>query len=295
MKNRFLARNGKKVMSALTKISPVAGAYVLYFIRTKKIPNLKNPKDFNEKLTYLKLNRYATDKRVIQYADKFLVREYIKSKGYEEILNDLYGVYDSFDDIDFDRLPVSFALKCTHGCAYNIICHDKDSLDVETTRKKVNTWLKEKCGLATQELHYTKIEPRIIIEKNLCDKNGFMPVDYKLYCFNGKAEVILVCTERTTGLRLNYFDTKWEELMYGKEHYRSSRTIPKPRNLKMMLQIAECLSSEFPFVRVDLYENSKGVIFGELTFTPACSCAPYYSKAGLLELGERLNLQGLKK
>ena len=173
---KIIVRFGKKVYKILTKISPMLSASILFVMRTHKIPNLTNPKTFNEKTTYLKLYNYSNNDLVLKCADKFEVREYIKQRGFENILTKIYGVYDKAEDIDWDKLPNKFALKCTHGCAYNIICKDKSLLNIEETVKKLNAWLNEKYGFATTELHYTKIKPRIIAEEYLCDKNNKMPI-----------------------------------------------------------------------------------------------------------------------
>ena len=288
---KYIVYFGKRFMELLTKVSPKFSAKVLFFIRTKKIPNLKDPKTFNEKTTWLKLNKYKDDVNVINGSDKYLVRQYISRKGYDEILNKLYGVYDSFDEIEFDKLPNKFALKCVHGCAYNIICKDKNKFNKEKAKTKVNRWMKEKYGYATTELHYTKITSKIIIEKYLCDENDKMPIDYKFYCINGEVQTILVCSEREEKLRLNYFDQKWNEQDYVKKSWKGEKKIEKPKNLNKMIKIAKDLSTNFPFVRVDLYNENGKIIFGELTFTPACCCAPYYNEKGNKELGELLSLK----
>lgn len=287
---KYIVFLGKRFMEFLTKISPVFSCKVLFFMRTKKIPNLKQPKTFNEKTTWLKLNKYKDDKLVIKCCDKYEVRDYIKEKGYESILNDLYGVYNNFDEINFDEIPNEFALKCVHGCAYNIICNDKNNFNINESRKKVNRWMKEKYGYATTELQYTKVEPKIIIEKYLCGEDGKMPIDYKFYCFNGKVKSILVCSEREETLKLNYYDVNWKPQNFVRESWKNKKGIEKPAKLKEMIKISEKLSKEFPFVRVDLYSNGDKVIFGELTFTPACCCAPYYNEEGNISLGDMLDI-----
>lgn len=281
----------KRILEITTKISPQLSSKILFFIRTRNIPNLKEPKTFNEKTTFIKLFKYNKEPLVIKCADKYEVREYVKQKGLNEILNELYGVYDNYDEIDFRKVPNKFALKCTHGCAYNIICNDKRKFNVEGVRKKVNKWMREKYGYATTELHYTYIKPKIIIEKYLCDSNGKMPLDYKFYCFNGKVGCILVCSERDEKLKLSYYDKNWNRLNYEKESWSSLNDISKPKKLEKMIQYAERLSEDFPFVRVDFYNDNGKIIFGELTFTPACCCAPYYSKNGNEELGKMLELK----
>ena len=145
-------------------------------------------------------------------------------------------------------------------------------------------------GLKFSELHYTKIKPRIIIEKYLCDENDKMPLDYKFYCMNGEIECILVCSERDEKLKLSYYNQKWERLNYEKKEWSSKKNIEKPKKLKEMIEISKKLSKEFPFVRVDLYCNSEQIIFGELTFTPACCCAPYYNEFSNIELGKKLKI-----
>lgn len=287
----ILKNIAKGILTGITKKSPEIGAKILYTLSTKSIPHLKNPRNFNDKMTLLKLKYYNNDKRLPNLVDKYEVRNYVKKIGCEEILNELYGVYDNPEEIDFNTLPEKFALKCTHGCAYNIICNDKSKLDIEKTKKKLNKWLKETYGYPTQELQYIKIKPRIIAEKNLCDENGKMPKDYKIYCFDGKPECIKVISDREKGgYKANYYDLDWNELDYGKRKWTSKFHQEKPENLKEMLEYAKKLSNGFKFVRVDLYDQNNKVIFGELTFTPSRGYAPYYSKKGNIELGKKLKL-----
>ncbi len=281
----------KSILGNLNKISNNRlGSTILYVIRTKQIPHYKNPRNFNDKTMNLKFS-YKDNSIIINCTDKLKVREYVKEKGCKEILNDLYGVYDSPEEIDFEKLPNKFVLKCTHGCAYNIICFDKDKLNIEEVKSKLNRWLKEKYGYATGELHYTKIKPRIICEKYLCSDNKKMLIDYKIYCFNGKAKCILVCSEREKKLKLSYYDINWNRIHYEKSKWSSKNDIKRPENLESMILYAEKLSKDFKFVRVDLYNQKGKIIFGELTFTPACCCAPYYNKFGNKELGKNLNIK----
>lgn len=284
----MLKKIGKNIFACLNKISNnKLGTTILYIIRTHQIPHYKNPRNFNDKTMNMKFS-YKHDNLVIKCTDKYKVREYVQDKNCEEILNELYGVYNNPNEINFEDLPDKFVLKCTHGCAYNIICKDKEKLDIEETKKRLRKWMKEKYGWATGELHYTKIEPRIICEKYIQTKNDVLPMDYKFYCFNGVCKGILVCSEREESLKLNFFDTNWNELQYIKDYERGNKKIKKPDNLEKMIKYAEKLSKDFKFVRVDLYENDENIIFGELTFTPACCCAPYYSNLGNKELSKNI-------
>ena len=284
---------GKKVLSVFGRISPTFDAKLLFYIRLHKWPNLRDPKTFNEKTTWLKLNNYNRNKLVSKCADKYSVRDYVKSKGCGKILNELYGVYNSFDEINFDELPNRFALKCVHGCAYNIIVDNKKNLNINTTRKRVQKWQKEKYGYATAELQYVNITPKIIIEKNLRNSNNEIPKDYKFYCINGKSVGCMICSDRVQGTHdfgINFFDNNWNELPLFKNELRNTKTIEKPKNWDKMIQYAEKLSEDFPFVRVDFYNDDGNIILGEMTFTPACCCNPKHSDEGDEYLGKLLEI-----
>ena len=274
----------------ITKISPKLATKILFVIRTGKKPNLKNPKTFNEKTTVLKLDYFNKNQKFANLADKYEVRKYIENKGLSNILNELYAVYDNANEIDFDKLPNQFVIKCTHGCGFNIICRDKSKLDINKTKEQLNRWMKQKYGYETQELHYTKIKPRIIIEKYLGDQTNKMLIDYKIYCFNGVPKCILVCSEREKKLKLSYYDLKWNRIDYEDKNWSSKENIKKPKNLDKMIEYAAILSKDIKYVRVDFYDFDGVIIFGELTFTPACCCAPYYSDRGDIELGELLSM-----
>ncbi len=280
----------KQGMYVLSHISPKLSSKVLYRILTHKKLNLKNPELFNEKLMKLKIDDYNNNDLVIKCTDKYLVRDYIKECGVEEILNEIYGVYNNAYEIDWDKLPNKFVLKCNHGCGYNIICTDKDKLDKEHTIKTLNKWMKKKFGYETSELHYPKIKPLIICEKYIETDAGVFPNDYKIYCFDGKPKVILTCTERQNNLRLNFLDLNWNELDIGTKADRAESIPQKPECLDKMIEYAKILSKPFKYVRVDFYDFNGKPLFGELTFTPARCAAWYYSDEGNKFLGDMLKL-----
>lgn len=281
---------GKKVFEHITKVAPTLSAVLLYFMRLKRLPNLKSPRYFAEKLTWLKLYEYADNPLISSLADKYEVRRYIESKGYQNILNEIYGVYDSADEVDFNSLPSKFALKGTHGCGYNIIVNDKSAIDINEVRSRANSWLQERYGYSSVELHYTKIKPRLVVEKNLSNSQGAVPLEYKIFCFNGKVRVIQVSSDPTNDIKRNYFDIDWNELPYGKDEYRNNIPMSKPVGLSKIISIAEELADGFPFVRVDLYADEERVVFGELTFSPAAGCPPIISTEGQVEMGKLLEL-----
>ena len=261
---------------------------ILYFLTFRKKLDLKNPKNFNEKIQWLMINEY--NQKYSDLADKYKVREFIKSKGYEKILPQLYAVYKKAEDIKFDNLPNRFVLKPNNGCGNIFICKDKKNFNKEEAQKNLNIALKSNFAKKNLEHHYKNIKPLIICEEYLDDKKNIMPQDYKIYCYNGVAKCILVCTEREKELRLDYFDLDWNYIEYAKEEYRSNKKIEKPRNLDTMIKIAEDLSNEFKFVRVDLYNIDGRIYFGELTFTPACGLVNYNTDEALEILGSYIGI-----
>ncbi len=268
-----------------------------YYISMGEWPDLKHPRNFNEKINWLKV--YYRDSLMIRCADKYSVREFVAENGFEDILVPLIGIYDYFDEIDFCALPDRFAMKCTNGCGSNLICQNKQLLDIACTKKQFQKWFKEKIGYISGEYHYNYIKPRIIVESNLCDDAGILPIDYKFYCFNGEPHCICVYADRdpiTQETRRCYFDTNWKPLDYCTDRYKTENSrFSRPENLEYMVEIARKLSSYFPFVRVDLYEVNSHVYFGELTFTPTGGRGKAYNPYCNKLMGDLLKLPKANK
>ena len=244
-----------------------------------ELPNLRHPKNLNE--LWMSINmRAMKDPKAralrIQCADKYAVRQYVIDKGFADILNECYGVYDTFDEIDFDKLPNQFVLKLTTACGKNFICIDKSKLDIETLRKTVMQWYEDvkEFGLKTGEWHYVEIKPRLIVEKYLSELGESLSlIDYKWHCFNGEPYHIEAICDRNFQTGKDNCDTynpQWErtDCVFPRFH-TPRRMLPKPKSFDYMTKIAKTLSADFEYVRVDLYEIDGKVIFGELTFTPA--------------------------
>ena len=229
--------------------------------------NLENPKKFNDKLQWLKLNWY--DPLAVKCADKYAVREFVKEKIGEKYLNELYGVYNSVEEIDIDKLPQQFVLKCTHGSGFNIICKNKGEMNWRKEKKKIKKWLKTNFYWHTREWVYKDIEPKIICEKYLKDKNNNPPNDYKIFCFNGEAKLIQVDFNKFNSHKRNLYEynSGWKFIDAEIEcPNHPKRDISELKNLDKMLELSEILSDEFPHVRVDFYNIEGEIIFGELTF-----------------------------
>ena len=260
-----------------------------YKNKTGKYLDLKNPRSYNEKIQWMKL--YDSTPVKTKLADKYLVREWVKEKIGEEYLVPLLGVWDNFNDIDFDKLPEKFVLKCNHGCAYNIIVKNKSKFNKEKARKKIEKWLKRDYGMLGYEQHYSNIPRKIIAEQYIENANSDL-YDYKVWCFNGKAHYIQFLSERNTkGLKMAFYDRNWKKQDFAYSHPLDEKNIEKPKNLDLLLSLAEKLSQGFNHVRVDFYITNDGKIyFGEMTFTSCsgiCDWKPDYMDmyfGNLLEL-----------
>jgi hypothetical protein len=258
----------------------------MYFLQLKRKLNLKNPETLDEKIQWLKFNTYYNNPLVKQCADKFAVRDYVKSVGLDSILVPLIAVYDNVDEIDWKNLPNKFVLKWNFGCGFNIICTDKSKMDIEETIKKLKKWGKTEYYLRYAEMQYKCVSKKIICETFLESTNGNVPEDYKVYCFNGEAKYVLVCLERDKGHpKFYFFDKTWQLERYkiGKEA-PPDLSIPKPEGIDELFKCATILSKPFPFVRADFYLQNGKVFFGELTFTPHGG----YDRNRLPEINKRL-------
>jgi len=281
----------KSALKISANMYPEFCAKTHYYIKFRKKLNLTNPTNFNEKIQWLKFNELNDDIYTL-CADKYKVREYVRLKGCGEILNELYGVYDDSRDIDYRALPDKFALKCNHGAGYNIICHNKASLDFAKTSRQLNKWMRQDFSTNFIEPQYKRIERKILCEKYIENERGGLPEDYKFYCFNGKPYAVMVCMEREKGTpKFYYFDMDWTPLPFEDTvELINKNDYPKmPEGFKKMRDYAVKLASDFKFVRADFYLLNGSVIFGELTFTPSAGLDVTLQEADVI-LGSQLRL-----
>jgi hypothetical protein len=262
--------------------------------------NLKNPQTLNEKIQWKKL--YDKNPLYTRLADKYAVRDYIKEKIGEKYLIPLLYVTDKPEEIPFDKLPLPYIIKPNHGSAY--ILPIKKGADINKTEiiKKCKRWLKTNIYYVVREWQYKDIPPKIIIEKLLLNKERKVPDDCRFYCFNGKVKLIQMDVGRFENHQRGLFDINWKPLPFtwctmvnGKLKYKTKEDIPKPKNLKEMIKIAEKLSKDFDFVRVDLYSVDGEIYFGELTFTPASGLSPFIPEKYDLIYGKKLKLKGFRR
>ena len=264
--------------------------------------NLKDPQDINEKISWLELFTDTTE--WARCSDKYAVRGFVKERGLESILNDLYGKWDKAEDIDWNALPSQFILKTNNGSGTVKVIGDKTKVDKPRLVKELNSWLALDCSASTTEYHYRQITPCIIAEKLLYptpdeQKISHTLLDYKIWCFNGKPYCCWVCYDRE-GEHTNVmtYDLEWNahpEWSIFNEHYRQGQILPKPKNFDQMIDAAQKLSAGFPVVRVDLYNIDGKVYFGELTFTSLGGTMNFYTDEFLLKMGQQIDLSGVDK
>lgn len=262
-----------------------------------------NPKTLNEKIQWLIC--FSDTSEWTRLADKILVREFIKQKGFEDILIPLIGTWNDARDIDFDSLPDKCVLKCNHDSGSVVIIDKAKGYDKESAIEKLNGKLKLKYGYASCEPHYNKIKPCVLCEEfvdfELGGKNfSSSPIDYKIFCYNGVPDSILVVYNRNIeSVELETYDLDWNhrpEWEATHIYYRKGRGIvPRPDSLSQMLSAARVLSAGFPQVRVDFYDVKGKLYFGEMTFTSDSGVMPYLSDEYQLRAGKLIDLSLAKK
>lgn len=238
-----------------------------------KVLDLENPKTFDEKIWCLNLLDNENLDLKTKCTDKVLVRDYIRECGFNNILNEVYGVYDSFDEIDFTAIPSEAFFKCNHISGGGII-YNKEQTNLKTMKRYFDLVLKENYYYFSRERNYKNIKPKIICEKVIRDKNNQLPLDYKFMCFNGKPMYLFLdigCCD-ISGSHKNDYLRNIYDMNFNPTSYRETRDsdftlIKKPDNWDEMMNIAEKLCKPFKHCRIDLYNvDSEKIIFGEITF-----------------------------
>lgn len=289
-RDSFLYKARRKCQVIAHKIVSDEAMSKLYFkiVLHKKL-NLDNPQTFNEKIQWMKLYYYPKNPLVVNGSDKYAVRDYIEKKGYGNKLVPLLGVWDKAEDIDWEKLPDRFVLKCNHGCAYNIVVPNKSKLDKAVTIKQLNAWLKEDFGAFNIELHYSAIKHhRIICEEFL----GENITDYKFFCFNGEPNCIYVSTDliHDRQAQIGFFYLDGKKMPLHRDDYMDIPEVTLPQFYGEMKEAAEVLCKDFPFVRVDFFIANNTWYFAELTFTPGAGMMPFNPESFDLEWGKMIEL-----
>lgn len=254
--------------------------------------NLNNPKTFNEKLQWLKL--YNRKPEYTQMVDKYAVKDYVAKVIGKEYIIPTIGVWDRFEDIDFSILPEQFVLKTTHGGGGGgiVICKDKSTFDKDAAKEKLKSSLKSDIYKSLREWPYRNVKKRIIAEQYMQDIDSDELKDYKFFCFNGKVQFFKIDFDRFEGHHANYYDNKGKILTLREVDLLPPvpGKVKVPDNLNEMIKIAETLSNGIPFIRIDLYDISKRIYFGEMTFFPASGFGKFSPEDADKKLGELLLL-----
>ena len=253
------------------------------------------PRDLNEKIEWLIC--YGDTSGWPALADKVTVRDYVRRKGYERLLPQVLGVWNHAHAIDFDALPDRFVLKCTHDCESIRFIDKTQHFDPKGVIQHFDTCLKKKYGHRYCEPHYNKIKPRVIAEEFLQPDNPLSSslIDYKVWCFEGKADFVFVCHNREKDhLSVNVYDLDWnvhpEYSVFSPKYRDGQGKIPRPEHLAEMIETAETLSKGLHEARIDFYETNGKLYFGEITLTSCSGRMEYFTKDYLIELGNKIIL-----
>lgn len=308
IKNLFKTTGSKRIISAsksfiFSNREKLTTNQKIWFLSQKfyedvgYFPNIKHPKSFNEKLNWMKLNYYnPIESRAI---DKYEFKKYINEKLGSGYVVPLIGVYKDVNDIDFSKLPDKFVIKTTgNGSLTGVeIVKDKSLLDTDFIKYKFNNLLQEWNTVYYSCLSkgYETIQPRIIIEEYVEEISGQL-YDYKFFCFHGNAKFVYVAVDHFPGVvsKISLYDLDWKKLpVQYNNHPPIDREIPKPQNFDKMVELAERLAEDFPFVRVDFYNVKDKILVGELTFTPGGAFGAYSPRSWDYKMGTWLDLNRL--
>ena len=287
----------KKIKRILNMLSDKTYLKIMYFYHMKKRLNFENVTTFNEKLQWLKLH----DRKEIYttMVDKYEVKKYVADLIGGEYVVPTYGIYESYNEIDFDVLPNQFVLKVTHygGSRGVFIIKDKNTINYSNIENEIEKLLKENLYNYSREWPYKNVKPRIIIEKYMKNEDEEELKDYKLFCFNGKPKIILVCSERFSSSNMceTWFDEDWNLMDIIEGNHRVDKNIKPPQSFKKMKYLASQLSKNIPFVRIDFYEVNSKIYFGEMTFFTASGFEKFEPKEWDKKLGEMIDLEKIKE
>ncbi len=255
--------------------------------------NLQHPATFNEKLNWYKLN-YKNELMPI-CADKVKVDEYVKSKGLSDILIKKYYIWDSVEEIDISKLPNKFVLKTNSDSGGVVICTDKKNFDIKKAKKKLKKSYNTNYAAKTKEWPYELIEKKVFAEEFIEPNSKRGLLDYKFFCFNGIPQIIMICSDRESILKVDFFDLDGNKINVERYHPNSDlKKISITKTIKQMIDIAKVLSNDFPFARIDLYNDNGKILFGEITFFPGAGMEPFDCIENDKMFGDYFNIEHIK-
>lgn len=263
-----------------------------YMYELKKFPDLDNPVLFNEKLHWLNLN--YKNPLITRCCDKVEMKEYVAEKVGRQYTVPNVAIYERANEISFEKLPKSFAIKVNWGDGkeFSEIVSDKSKANEDYVKTKMNNALRPWNNLYYSHFFwgYKNVKPKILVE-NFLDTDGEDIKDYKIHCFNGKAKFVLVCENRNkVKMNKTFLDINWNILPFYRANSDVNKNVEKPKTFKQMIRIAEILSEPFPFVRIDFYSIKDKLYVGEMTFHPGCGWEEFLPAEWNKKIGDMLNL-----
>lgn len=291
-----LRKFGLRQLKKMTFLPSKLYVPFLYEYFTGKKLNLENPEEFNAKIQWYKV--FYRPRTLNQLVDKYAVRSYVEDKIGAKYLNKIYGVYTKPEEVDFEKLPDRFVIKAVHSSSHNLICEDKSKLNINKSRRLFKKWLRTNQYYRTgQEWAYKNVKPKLIAEEFLVEEGKSSLLDYKFYCFNGKASFVEIHLERTKDYKRGFFDLDFKMLPFnkGEKKHAITEAVKKPDNFDEMVFLANKLAGELPFVRVDFYSVNGKTIFGEMTFYPADGRKDFYPEQYNKIIGDYFRLPEIPK
>lgn len=269
-------------------LSDLLYARYRYWLEFDRLPDIEQPETFSEKIQYIKLyQRNELRKRV---ADRTKARTYVAHNIGEDHLVPLYGIYNRLDKDRWEELPAQFVLKANHGCGMLEIVRNKDSADYEKIYKETENWKEIDYSKVGREWVYKGLPRTIIAEELLLDENSEIPEDYKFFCFHGEVKIIQIDFNRFGDQRRNLYDRNFNRIDATLLYPNYDKPVDKPENLERAIEIAEVLSADFNFIRVDLYLMNKKIYFGELTNYPGNGFVDFSPESVARQVGSYLDL-----
>jgi len=283
------------ILGQFEKIAPIVPdrlyLRIKYYLRMGKRLHLRNPVTYNEKIQWLKL--YGRRPIDTTLSDKYAVKEYIANTIGEQYVIPLIGVWDRFEDIDFETLPNQFVLKCTHDSGGIVVCKDKSTLDIKGAKELLSKGLKHDYYVYSREKAYKNIPRRIIAEEYKEDTTTKELRDYKFFCFNGEPKALFIASDRQANdeeTKFDFFDMNYRHLPFTNGH-PNARVLPeKPVCFEEMKRLAAQLSAGIPHVRADFYEVDGKVYFGEMTYSHWGGMTPFEPEEWDYRFGEWITL-----
>lgn len=266
---------------------------LMYWIRVGKRLNLKNPKTFNEKMQWLKLHDRKQSYTLM--VDKYEAKQIVEKKVGSQFVVSNIGVWDKFEDIDFELLPNKFVLKCTHDSGSVFVCEDKEKINIGELKEKFKKFLARDYYMSGREWPYKNVKHRIIAEEYISDKDHKILPVYKVFNFCGEPKIIQVIQDdKSKNETIDYFDISWNKIDLKQNYSNSKKQLNKPKQLEKMLEICRKLSAGIPFIRIDFYYANDKVFFSEFTFYSDGGFEPFHPESYDELLGSWIELPRVK-